>query len=160
MPLYEYELCEGDCKVCGGKFTLRRPISAAPLTKCPACKKPVRRVFSTFNSPKTLSVSDAKKAGFTVQVRDVEDVTPTARKLGVPDSLRSCHTSTIGGYVIEGHVPASDVKRLLATKPKATGIAVPGMVVGSPGMEQRDLKEPYKVVLFDKSGKTRVFASH
>ena len=64
MPLYEYELCEGDCKVCGGKFTLRRPLSAAPLTQCPACKKPVRRVFSTFNSPRTLSISDAKKAGF------------------------------------------------------------------------------------------------
>lgn len=105
-------------------------------------------------------VEHMKKAGFTVQVRDVEDVTPTARKLGVPDNLRSCHTSTIGGYVIEGHVPAPDVKRLLATKPKATGIAVPGMVVGSPGMEQDGLKEPYKVVIFDKSGVTRVFASH
>ena len=66
MPLYEYELCEGNCVVCGGKFTLRRPISAAPLTQCPACKKPVRKVFSSFNSPKTVSISDAKKAGFTV----------------------------------------------------------------------------------------------
>jgi putative FmdB family regulatory protein len=66
MPLYEYELCEGDCKVCGGKFTLRRPITAQELTKCPACKKPVRKVFSTFNSPKQLSISDAKKAGFKV----------------------------------------------------------------------------------------------
>jgi len=66
MPIYEYELCEGGCAVCGGKFTLRRPLSAAPLTKCPACKKPVRKVFSTFNSPKTLSLSDAKKAGFSV----------------------------------------------------------------------------------------------
>lgn len=105
-------------------------------------------------------VEHMKKAGFTVQVREVEDVTPTARKLGVPDNLRSCHTSKIGGYVIEGHVPASDVKLLLATTPKATGIAVPGMVFGSPGMEQGDLKEPYKVVQFDKSGNTRVFASH
>jgi len=105
-------------------------------------------------------VEHMKKAGFTVEVRDVEDVTPTARRLDVPDNLRSCHTSTIGGYVIEGHVPASDVKRLLSAKPKATGIAVPGMVVGSPGMEQGDQKVPYKVVLFDKSGKTRVFASH
>jgi len=69
MPLYEYELCEGDCPVCGGRFTLRRPLSAAPLTKCPACKKPVRKVLSTFNSPKTLSVADAKKAGFTVLKR-------------------------------------------------------------------------------------------
>jgi len=69
MPLYEYELCEGDCVVCGGKFTLRRPLSAAPLTQCPACKKPVRRVWSTFNSPRTVSISDAKKAGFTVLKR-------------------------------------------------------------------------------------------
>ncbi len=69
MPLYEYELCDGDCKVCGGKFTLFRPLSAAPLTKCPACKKPVRKVFSRFNSLKSLSISDAKKAGFTVLKR-------------------------------------------------------------------------------------------
>lgn len=69
MPYYEFELCEGDCKVCGGKFTLRRPITAAPLTKCPACKKPVRKVFSRFNSPKTVSISSAKKAGFTVLKR-------------------------------------------------------------------------------------------
>jgi putative FmdB family regulatory protein len=69
MPLYEYELCEGECKVCGGKFTLRRPLSAPELTKCPACKKPVRKIISTFNSPhklKPLSITDAKKAGFTV----------------------------------------------------------------------------------------------
>ena len=69
MPLYEYELCEGDCKVCGGKFTLRRPLSAEELTQCPACKKPVRKIISTFNSPiklKPLSVSDARKAGFTI----------------------------------------------------------------------------------------------
>jgi putative FmdB family regulatory protein len=66
MPLYEYELCEGECAVCGGKFTLRRPLSAPPLTKCPACKKPVRKVLSTFNSPHKQSISDAKKAGFSV----------------------------------------------------------------------------------------------
>ena len=69
MPIYEYELCEGNCAACGGKFALRRPLSAAHLTKCPACKKPVRRVWSTFNSPKALSISDAKKAGFTVLKR-------------------------------------------------------------------------------------------
>jgi putative FmdB family regulatory protein len=69
MPLYEYELCEGGCKVCGGKFTLNRPLSARPLTNCPACKKPVRKVFSNFSSPhklKPVSFSDAKKAGFQV----------------------------------------------------------------------------------------------
>ena len=72
MPIYEYELCEGSCVVCGGRFTLRRPLSAKPLTHCPACKKPVRRVFSTFNTPKhtkPVSISDAKKAGFTVLKR-------------------------------------------------------------------------------------------
>lgn len=69
MPIYEYEICDGDCKVCGGKFTLLRPLSAKPLTQCPACKKPVRKVFSSFSSPiklKPLSITDAKKAGFTV----------------------------------------------------------------------------------------------
>lgn len=105
-------------------------------------------------------VEHMKKAGFTVEVREVEDMTPTAKRLGVPDKLRSCHTGEIGGYAIEGHVPAADVKRLLAAKPKAAGIAVPGMVVGSPGMEQGDRKEPYNVVLFDKAGKTKVFASY
>jgi len=72
MPLYEYERCEGNCLICGGRFTLRRPASAPVLTKCPLCKQAVRRVFSTFNTPnytKPLSVSDAKKAGFTVLKR-------------------------------------------------------------------------------------------
>lgn len=70
MPLYEYELCDGEeCKACGGKFTLLRPLSAKPLTHCPACKKPVRKVISNFSSPiklKPVSISDAKQAGFTV----------------------------------------------------------------------------------------------
>ena len=72
MPLYEYELCEGTCAACGGKFTLRRRLSAPELTQCPACKKPVRKVISTFNTPnltKPLSITDAKKAGFTVLKR-------------------------------------------------------------------------------------------
>jgi putative FmdB family regulatory protein len=66
MPLYEYELCEGDCKVCGGKFTLNRPLSARLLTHCPACRKPVRKIFSTFNSLKGNEIARAKNAGFSV----------------------------------------------------------------------------------------------
>lgn len=69
MPIYEYELCEGDCKVCGGRFSLRRPVSRPALEKCPLCRKAVRKVISTVNTPtklKPLSISDAKKAGFTV----------------------------------------------------------------------------------------------
>lgn len=69
MPLYEYELVDGSCVVCGGRFTLRRPLTAKELTQCPACKKPVRKLISGFNTPKLtkpVSISDAKKAGFTV----------------------------------------------------------------------------------------------
>lgn len=72
MPIYEYELCDGKCVACGGKFTLRRPLSAPPLTQCPLCKKPVRKVISQVNTPKIskpVSISDAKKAGFTVLKR-------------------------------------------------------------------------------------------
>jgi putative FmdB family regulatory protein len=72
MPLYEYELCDGDCAVCGGKFTLRRPLTAPPLTQCPLCRKPVRKIISQVNTPrvsKPVSISDAKKAGFTVLKR-------------------------------------------------------------------------------------------
>ena len=69
MPIYEYELCDGDCKVCGGRFQLNRPVSRADLTQCPLCKKPVRKLISNFSTPKLtkpLSVSDAKNAGFTI----------------------------------------------------------------------------------------------
>jgi putative FmdB family regulatory protein len=72
MPNYEYELCEGDCAACGGRFTLNRPLSAKPLTHCPSCKKPVRKIISSFSTPhklKPLSVTDAKKAGFQVYKR-------------------------------------------------------------------------------------------
>jgi putative FmdB family regulatory protein len=72
MPIYEYELCNGSCTACGGRFTLRRPVSAAELKQCPACRKPVRKVLSLFNTPTVLkptSFSDAKKAGFTVLKR-------------------------------------------------------------------------------------------
>jgi hypothetical protein len=105
-------------------------------------------------------VERMRAAGFTVEVKDVADVTPSARKLGVPDDLRSCHTSQIGGYAIEGHVPAADIKRLLAERPKAAGLAIPGMVMGTPGMEHGDHSMPYEVILFDRNGKTKFFAVH
>lgn len=72
MPYYEYELCDGDCAICGGKFTLRRPLSAPDLSRCPLCKKPVRKLVSQVNTPnklKPVSVGDAKQAGFTVYKR-------------------------------------------------------------------------------------------
>lgn len=105
-------------------------------------------------------VEHMKRAGHDVRVTNVADVTPTARRLGVPDDLRSCHSSTVGGYAIEGHVPAADIARLLREKPKAAGLAVPGMVAGSPGMEMGSNKPPYQVILFTRDGKRTVFARH
>jgi hypothetical protein len=99
-----------------------------------------------------------KAAGFQVRGVDMEDITEVKQASGVPMRLRTCHTALVDGYVIEGHVPADLVKKLLAEKAKVTGIAVPGMPLGSPGMEQGDQKEPYEVLLFDQTGKTTVYA--
>ena len=98
--------------------------------------------------------------GFEVRVVEAEDVTPAARRLGVPDGLRSCHTASVEGYAVEGHVPAADIRRLLAERPQAAGIAVPGMPVGSPGMEQGERRQPYATVLFRRDGRRTVFARH
>lgn len=92
-------------------------------------------------------------AGFPVRVFESDDVSSLKRRLGVPAGLVSCHTAEVGGYVIEGHVPAAALRRLLAERPKATGLAVPGMPAGSPGMDFPGVKpEFYEVFLFDASG--------
>lgn len=108
----------------------------------------------------TLWVDYLRRAGFEVRVVEAEDVTPTARRLGVPEDLRSCHTATIEGYAIEGHVPAEDIRRLLAERPAAAGLAVPGMPIGSPGMEQGDRRQPYATILFTREGGRSEFARH
>lgn len=97
--------------------------------------------------------------GYRVTVRDVDDPSPIKDESGVPMALRSCHTGIVNGYVIEGHVPAEDVARLLRDKPKVVGLAVPGMVTGSPGMVvPGQSPEHYDVMAFDAQGKTTVFA--
>ena len=78
----------------------------------------------------------------------------------IPRSLEGCHTALVGGFVVEGHVPASDIDRLLAERPAVLGVAVPGMPVGSPGMEMGERHEPYAVLTFDREGNTGVFARH
>jgi hypothetical protein len=103
-------------------------------------------------------VDHVKAAGFKVQVQDMDDLTEIKQASGVPIAIRTCHTAVVGNYVVEGHVPADLVKKMLAEKPKMAGIAVPGMPIGSPGMEQGNEKQPYDVVLFDKTGKTTVYA--
>jgi hypothetical protein len=97
--------------------------------------------------------------GFMVSGKDVDDTAPVRASLGMPAKLGSCHTAVINGYVIEGHVPAEDIKRLLKEKPKAVGLAVPGMPLGSPGMESTN-PQPYSTLLVMKDGSTKVWARH
>jgi hypothetical protein len=97
--------------------------------------------------------------GFTVVVQDHADMRPVRRDLGVPDNMQSCHTGKIGTYLVEGHIPAADVIRLLREKPEGLGIAAPGMPSGSPGMEN-GMKDAYDVILFEKDGRTRVYSKH
>jgi hypothetical protein len=97
--------------------------------------------------------------GFEVHTTDLPDVAPVKAEKGVPRELASCHTALIEGYVVEGHVPAADIKRLLEERPDIDGIAVPGMPIGSPGMEGLR-PESYDVVSFDDGAKVGVFATH
>lgn len=101
-------------------------------------------------------IEHMRAAGFSVKARDIEDLDAVKRMYGVTEQLASCHTAVVGGYVVEGHVPADSVRRLLAERPEAKGLAAPGMPLGSPGMEA-DVKEPYDVLLFNGDGKAEVF---
>jgi hypothetical protein len=101
-------------------------------------------------------VTHVEKAGFTAEVHDVDDVTPFKKKHGVPDKMASCHTAVVENYVIEGHVPADLIYRVLKEKPAIVGLATPGMPQSAPGMDMG--KVPYEVIAFTKSGQTSVYA--
>jgi hypothetical protein len=102
-----------------------------------------------------------RAAGFRVEVRDHDDMLAVKQRLGVPMDQASCHTAEVGGYFVEGHVPAQDIKRLLAEKPTARGISVPGMPAGSPGMEVPDgTVQPYTVELVQADGTAVAYARH
>lgn len=107
-------------------------------------------------------VTHMRRAGFSPKVIELEDLAPVRQKHGIPFTLSSCHTGVIGGYVVEGHVPPADVTRLLRERPKALGLTVPGMPLGSPGMEQPGgAAERFQtLLLLDRSGRTRPFATH
>ena len=109
----------------------------------------------------TAWVDHMRTAGFEARVNELPSLRSIRGAQGVPEALASCHTALIGGYVLEGHVPAEDVHRLLAERPEAVGLAAPGMPLGSPGMETPDgQREPYETLLILKGGSTRVFARH
>jgi hypothetical protein len=121
-------------------------------------------VVEVFKSPTcgccSLWVKHLEQNGFTAKVTEMDDLSALKKKHGVPSRATSCHTALVNGYVLEGHVPAADVKRLLMERPAVAGLAVPGMPVGSPGMEMGTTVQPYNVLAFDKAGETKVFSSY
>lgn len=106
-------------------------------------------------------VARMREAGFAkVTITEIEDLGPKRRALGIPDRYSSCHTGLIQGYALEGHVPAADIRKLLSQRPAAAGLAVPGMPLGSPGMEFGGRRQTYQTLLVLKDGSARVYASH
>jgi hypothetical protein len=105
-------------------------------------------------------IDHLKEKQFIVKDYVVDDVQLVKDKNGVPKKMASCHTALVNGYVVEGHVPAKDIMRLLKEKPKVVGISVPGMPVGTPGMEMGGRKDPYEVVSFDKDNNYQVFSKY
>ena len=93
-------------------------------------------------------VKHLESNGFAVKTELLDDVSVIKTKYKIPPHMQSCHTAVVNGYIVEGHVPAANIKKMISTKPKIRGIAVPGMPIGSPGMEQGDYKEPYNVINF------------
>ncbi len=145
----------------------RRVFLAAGAALLAACRLPAARaaaapVVTVYKSPLCGCcggwVEHMRRSGFEVRVNSVSDLAPYREKLGVPLGLASCHTAEVGGYAVEGHVPAEDVRRLLRERPDARGLAVPGMVPGSPGMDGP--ASAYATLLFDARGRYRIFAQH
>ena len=138
-----------------------RPLPATPAVAITPTGAPV--AMTVYKTPTCgcchVWVDSMKAAGFTVTAIDTADVTPIRTAHGVRPEHASCHTAIVNGYVVEGHVPASDIRRLLAERPKAIGLAAPGMPQSAPGMDMPG-KEPYDVLLLDSAGKATVFARH
>ena len=124
-------------------LTAARPMTVYKSPTCGCCRR---------------WVDLARGAGYTMTVHDTDDVESIKRRLKIPESLWSCHTAIVGGYHIEGHVPLDLVAKLLREKPKGSGLAVPGMPAGSPGMEIPGKKDRYDVLLFRPGGRQVVFA--
>lgn len=140
--------------------------SLAVITAYPAWAESDSNSLQVFKSPTcgccSAWVDHMRKAGFDVRVKDVDHDILQAMKisLNIPSQYTSCHTARIGSYFVEGHVPADDVKRLLQDRPVGLGLAVPGMPVGSPGMEMGDRVDPYEVLLISSSGTAQTFRQH
>lgn len=136
-------------------------LAAAEAARADAALPPVVVHKSSTCGCCGLWVEHMRRAGFRVEVRDDEDLYAIKQRLGVPYGKGSCHTAEVGGYFVEGHVPADDVRRLLREKPHAKGLVLPGMPAGSPGMEMPDGRvQPYTVEQVARDGSTTAFARH
>ena len=138
-----------------GSAVLTGPVLAAPASRIEVFKSPTCGCCSAW-------VEHMAKSGFSVEARNLDQEALWALKArsGIRSELASCHTAFVNGYFVEGHVPAADVERLLAERPAALGLTVPGMPIGSPGMEMGDQREPYDSLLVLQDGTTRIFQSH
>jgi hypothetical protein len=138
-------------------------LAAIPAAACSKAQKPAPLV-QVYKSPACgccgAWVESLRASGFKTITQDMDDVSPIAAAAGVPDNLRSCHTALVEGYFVEGHVPDGDIRKLLRERPDARGIAVPGMPVGSPGMEQGGRQEPYSTLIVARDGSVRSFVDH
>ena len=139
--------------------TMRAALAAAPAAFAAPALPPVEVWKSPTCGCCAKWVEHLEANGFKVQVRD-QGNTVARQRAGIAQALGSCHTALVGGYAIEGHVPAADILRLLRERPVAIGLAVPGMPIGSPGMEQGNQRDRYDVLLVARNGKTSVFATH
>jgi hypothetical protein len=140
-------------------FAALAGVLAAPFAASTQQKPTAMTVFKTATCGCCNKwVDHMKAAGFEADVRDVEDIDAVKAKLGVRPELSSCHTTQVGGYIVEGHVPADAVRRLLKERPQIAGLAVPGMPAGSPGMEvPSGHRDAYAIVAFERSGQSRVY---
>ena len=138
------------------------PVMAEPLQPGSAQALPVVDVYKSPECGCCKAWAEhLQKNGFKVNLHGVDDVPAARKRLGMPDRFGSCHTAKAGQYLAEGHVPAADIKRLLKERPRAIGLAVPAMPLGSPGMEMEDGRSvPYDTLLVGEDGKARIFARH
>jgi hypothetical protein len=149
-----------------------RPSAPAPSAPAPSARQPIRPSATSDQGQKVVVyktptcgccgkwVDYMRAAGYTVEVHDQDDLTALKRAAGISEANSSCHTAQIGGYVVEGHVPVESIRRLLRERPAIRGLTVPGMIVGTPGMESGNQHPPYDVVAIGRDGRNSVYERH
>lgn len=145
-------------------FLSSAALAAVTAASVPALAVPLQKTVEVYKNRSCGCcgswVTHLKSAGFAVTVKEVPDTGVVRKRLGLPDANGSCHTAVVDGYALEGHVPAAQIRRLLASRPDAIGLAVPGMPASSPGMDMPGANDRYDVLLVDRRGGSTVFARY